>query len=101
MLLQHGNLKDYEKWLRVLVEEFGEVYDFMGINTITSNQSNYPDLHHFYPFIGTLIANRISKKENKNIPKDFGVLVTKENIDKHLVNLEEQIKNYDLNKTLN
>lgn len=101
LLVQHGNLKDYEKWLRVLVEEFGEVYDFMGINTITSNKSNYPDLHHFYPFIGTLIANRIAKTENKNIPKDFGVLVTKENIDKHLVNLAEQMKNYDLNKTLN
>lgn len=100
LLVEHGNLNDYQKWLKILVQEFGEVYDFMGINTITRTKSNYPDLHHFYPFVGTLLANKISKKENKNIPKNFGVLVTKENIDKHLVNIEEQIKNYDLNKTL-
>ena len=96
-LVQSGNLSDYKRWLNVLVEEFGEVYDFMGINTITNTKSNYPDLQHFYPFVGTLLANKISKKENINIPKDFGVLVTKENIDNHLLNIEEQIKNYDLN----
>jgi hypothetical protein len=36
----------------------------------------------------------------ENYPKDFGVLVTKENIDKHLQNLKSQIKAYDLNTTL-
>jgi hypothetical protein len=81
LLTQSGNLRDYKKWLKVLVDEFDAVYNFMGINTITSNKNNYPDLHHFYPFIGTLIANKISKKENDNIPNDFGIILTKDNID--------------------
>ena len=36
--------------------------------------------------------------ENKNIPEDFGVLLTKDNIDEHLENLRKQIEEYDLNK---
>lgn len=99
LLLQHGNLNDYEKWLRLLVKEFGEVYNFMGINMITRNKNNYPDLHHFYPFVGTLLANKVSKKENKNIPEDFGTLLTKENINRYFENQREQIKNLDLNLT--
>ncbi len=35
-----------------------------------------------------------------NVPNDFGALVTKENIDEHLLNLRKQIKDYDLNRTL-
>ncbi|QNM90927.1 hypothetical protein HOO34_04235 [Aliarcobacter cryaerophilus] len=34
------------------------------------------------------------------VPEDFGVLVTKDNIDEHLENLRKQIEEYDLNKIL-
>ena len=40
----------------------------------------------------------IPNVENKNIPEDFGVLLTKDNIDEHLENLRNQIEEYDLNK---
>jgi hypothetical protein len=89
---------EYTQWLRELVDIFGEVHNFMTINTRTKNLQNYPDDDHFYPHIGKLVANKISNFKNSNIPKDFGVLVTKENIDTHLQNLRQQIQNYDLKK---
>ena len=92
MLIKNGNYKAYEKWLRMLVDTFGEVYDFMGINTITNSSTNYADLHHFYPDIGSLVADRISGLPNPNIPDDFGILVNKRNIERHLQSIKEQIK---------
>jgi len=98
-IIKNGNrIDDYERWLRDLIEVFGEVHHFMTINSITKNLENYPDDDHAYPHIVKLVANKIAKIENANIPKDFGVLVTKENIDQHLQSLKEQIKTYDMNQ---
>ena len=92
LMVQKGRLPDYERWLTMLVEVFGEVYDFMGVNTITSNSSNYADLHHFYPEFGKLIADRITGTPNPSLPKDFGVLVAKKNLAAHLEEIEKQAK---------
>jgi len=100
-IIKNANrINEYERWLRELVEVFGEVHHFMTINSITKNLQNYPDDDHAYPSILKLIANKISNHENKNIPKDFGILIKKENIDQHLETLKKQIHNYDLNLTL-
>jgi ribosomal protein S17 len=76
LLVEKGNLKDYKKWLKKISDIFPVVYNFMGINSVTSNQKNYPDLHHFYPNVGDMIANRISNN-NRNSKKDFGILIIK------------------------
>ncbi len=91
MLVQSGRLADYKKWLRLLVEEFGEVYDFMGVNTITKNRENYADLHHFYPEFGTLIADRITGVKNNKLPKDFGIRLNKENLEDHFKEIDKQV----------
>ena len=90
LLIEKGRLHDYENWLHMLVDVFGEVYDFMGINSITANPSNYADLHHFYPEYGTLIAYRLTGENNASIPQDFGILVTPKNIKTHLKVIEQQ-----------
>ncbi len=90
MLAKQGRVQDYEKWLSMLVDVFGEVYDFMGINTVTANAQNYADLHHFYPKFGTLIAKRITGKADPSLPDDFGIRVTKKNIATHLKQIEHQ-----------
>ncbi len=90
ILVQSGNLPDYERWMTQLVEVFGEVYDFMGVNSITSYRNNYADLHHFYPYIGTLIADRLTGTENSALPDDFGILVNKESLKSHLEVIREQ-----------
>jgi hypothetical protein len=90
LLVKNGRLEDYKRWLTILVDVFGEVYDFMGVNTITANPANYADLHHFYPEFGKLIADRITGTPNPALPKDFGVLVTKKNLASHLKEIEKQ-----------
>lgn len=90
--------EDYKKWLYELIEVFGEVHHFMDINSITKNLENYPDDDHAYPFVLKLLANKISNFENKEIPEDFGIVLTKDNIEKYLKNLEKQIEKYDLKK---
>lgn len=71
-LIDSGAYPHYEKWLSEVTEVFGSVYNFMGINTVTKDTSNYFDGHHFYPEVGTMIAHRISMDNPPDVPKDFG-----------------------------
>lgn len=87
--------KEYERWLKELVSVFGEVEHFMTINTITKNLQNYPDDDHAYPDVVKLIANKLSNTENSDIPDDFGILLTKDNIDLELIEIKKQIKNFN------
>jgi len=64
LLIKEGNYNDYKIWLKNIITVFGSTYNFMGINPITSNTNNYPDLHHFYPNVGTLIATKLSDIDN-------------------------------------
>ena len=41
---------------------------------------------------------KIFNDKSVEVPEDFGVLVTKDNINEHLENLRKQIEEYDLNK---
>lgn len=100
ILIKGNNFENHRRWLTETVEVFGEVYDFCGVNSITINVYNYPDDDHYYPSIGKLISHKISGVEDNNIPNDFGVLVTKDNIQEHLQNLKEQIKAYDPNSIM-
>jgi hypothetical protein len=96
-IIQKGErLDDFKQWLNDMVDIFGEVYHFMTINSITKNLQNYPDDDHFYPYIGTLLANKISKKKNINIPNDFGILLTKKNINKYLKSFEKELKQFKI-----
>ena len=92
ILVQSNRLPDYKKWMTMLVDAFGEVYDFMGVNTITENPENYADLHHFYPEFGTLIADRVTSVPNSTLPKDFGILLNKQNLKTHFDNIDAQVE---------
>lgn len=82
-MVEEGQLDDYERWLTDLVDVFGGVYNFMYPNSITNDLSNYFDGHHFYPPVGTMIAHQISGN-SVDVPEDFGVYVTKDNLEAHL-----------------
>lgn len=83
-LVNSGLLDDYEHWIRDLVAVYGGVWNFMYPNEITNDTMNYIDGHHFYPEIGTLLAKRIQHPDSTEIPDDFGVFVTADNIEGHL-----------------
>ncbi|MFJ5623530.1 hypothetical protein ACIQD3_12470 [Peribacillus loiseleuriae] len=83
-LVESGRMKDYERWLHDMITVFGGVYNFMYPNSVTRDLDNYFDGHHFYPHVGKLIAYRISNEDRKELPRDFGTFVTKENFTDHL-----------------
>ncbi len=85
-----GRFSDYCRWLREIVHVFGGVYNFMYVNSITSNLYNYYDADHFYPEIGTLIAHRITGTADTKLPEDFGEYVTSNNIEQHLAKIRCQ-----------
>ncbi|RFU68317.1 hypothetical protein D0469_12450 [Peribacillus saganii] len=82
-LVAQNRLPAYERWLTDVTDVFGGVHNFMYPNTVTNDINNYFDGHHFYPETGTLIAHRLSG-ETGDVPKDFGMYVTKEQLPAHL-----------------
>ncbi|MEH7443993.1 hypothetical protein V7201_16895 [Bacillus sp. JJ1122] len=89
-LIDSGAYPHYEKWLHEMVDAFGEVYNFMDINTVTKDTSNYFDGHHFYPEVGTLIAHRLSMNNPPDVPEDFGKKISSNNIDEYLKKLHQK-----------
>ncbi|MGG0643253.1 hypothetical protein ABE021_04780 [Sporosarcina gallistercoris] len=83
-LVDSGLLDDYEHWIRDLVTVYGGVWNFMYPNEITNDIMNYIDGHHFYPEIGTLLAKKIQHPNSAEIPEDFGIYVTADNVEEHL-----------------
>jgi len=78
-----------------------KVWSFYQINTITTNEKNFDeDGWHFKPKISDLVFAKIFDDKSVVIPNNFGVLLTKDNIDVHLENLKEQIQSYDLDKNI-
>lgn len=82
-----NRFKEYKMWLSQTIEVFGEINHFMDINSITTNLQNYPDDDHAYPDVLKLLANKLTNVENKNIPEDFGIKLTKDNLDIYLEKL--------------
>lgn len=83
-----GYKEAYKQWLRTLVQVFGEVYHFMDFNSVTNNYSDYYiDYHHLYPRYTKWIVDRLERRDNPAIPKDFGKLLNKNNIEGYLKKL--------------
>ncbi len=91
---------DYLEFLK-MISSLTNFYDFTGYNSITTNNINYYESSHYREIVGKLIAAKIFHDNLVEVPKDFGILVTKDNIDEHLKNLRKQIQDYDLKKKLN
>ena len=86
--------KVFEEWKRKIVQ-LTPVWDFSGYNSVTTESiknkmDNYVDNSHYTPEIGNLILNRIFNYKTSQVPNDFGVLLTTDNIDFHLENVRQQ-----------
>lgn len=72
-----------------------KIWSFYGINTVTLNKDNFDDYGwHFKPKIAPLIFARIFNDKSIKVPKDFGVLLTKDNIDEELEKIKKREKQY-------
>ncbi len=89
-----GHWQEYEEMKRQLVKIL-PVWDFSGYNSITTepiseNIENYIDDSHYKEKIGNLVLNRLFNYEIENVPDDFGVLITPQNIESHLAKIRSQ-----------
>jgi hypothetical protein len=90
LLVEQGRFDDYTRWIADLVEVFGEVWNFMYYNEITTDDTNYKDAHHYLPQVCDLITRKLYNIPDKKY-NDFGVRVTHENLDEHLQFLRENL----------
>lgn len=90
-MIHRGRLQDYKRWLTLLTNTFGEVYEVMGRNAFSENPDNYYDYHHFASEAGGWLINNVLEAE---VPAVGGVL-TQANLDSYL-----QSKEIDANAIL-
>jgi len=67
-----------------------DYYDFSGLNSVTTNNYYYYETSHYRPTAGDMMLKRIFGYPPVVVPNDFGVLVTKQNVDEHLRRLHRQ-----------
>lgn len=87
-----NRFNDYSQWLRDIVSVFGQVYHFYDFNSITVNNKNYPDDEHYYPYIGKMIATKISNLSHSSVPDDFGIILSNDNINDYLIKIKQTIE---------
>lgn len=85
-------ISDYLKFLKFL-SKITDFYNFSAYNSITTNNCNYYEHSHYRPHVGKLIAAKIFNDPIVNTTKDFGVFVTKYNVEEYLESLKRQIEN--------
>lgn len=90
-MIEQGLYPDYERWIKTLTSVFGEVYNFMYVNSVTLDPDNYSDGHHFLPHVGTLIAHRLTGVQEGGLPDDFGHKVNSSNIEEYLASFKKGI----------
>ncbi len=88
-----GKWSIFEEWKRKIVK-ITPVFDFSGYNSITTetihNQmENYTDNSYYTPKVGNLVLDRILSYKEKDVPRDFGILINPENLESHLVKIRQ------------
>lgn len=86
------DLDEFNEFKRRLAEITG-YYDFSGLNKIAVDNHNYYDTAHYRPNVGDKIVDRIFGME-ESFPRGFGVWVTKDNIEEHICDLENELNSY-------
>jgi hypothetical protein len=84
LIFGSGRFEDYARWLGILVDVFGEIYDFNGINSVSLDLGQWwYDGQHIYPELTGIVYDRLLGHEAGAHP-DFGIKVTKANLSAHI-----------------
>jgi glutathione peroxidase-family protein len=86
-----GQWQILEQWKQEVVKIL-PIWDFSDYNSITTESvsekmKNYIDSSHYKEAIGNLVLDRILSYKKGEVPKDFGVYLTPENIEPHLAKI--------------
>ena len=93
LLVEQGLFESYIEWIRGMVDVFGEVWHFMYFNEVTMNDDNYKDAHHYSPQVCDVITRKMFGIAENEIGRDFGIKITRENIEYYVSFLEKNMKN--------
>lgn len=94
-----GYFDEYEYYEKEIAK-VTDFMDFTGINTISIDKNNYWDSSHLREEFTPVVMARIFHDTSVKVPNDFGVWVTKANIDAHLDALKAQVRPYDIKPLL-
>jgi hypothetical protein len=95
--LHHNLYSPFAAALLPIKERFvglTDFYDFSGFNSITMDNMNYYETSHYRYSVGDMMINKMFGDSNAQLPRDFGVFVTKKNIAEHLKNQRKQLEDY-------
>ncbi len=81
---------DYFAFLKRL-SEVSPFYDFGGLNRVTTNNYFYYETSHFRPMIGNAMADFIQYGKHIDTIPEFGIYITKNNIDERINFLQSQL----------
>jgi hypothetical protein len=95
-----GLLDEYEHFKRELVK-ITNYMDFTGANQITLNPDNYWDSSHLKIELTKVVMAKLFQDKTLKGYADFGVWVTPDNIEDHLIEQRSEYKTIDLNHILN
>jgi len=72
-----GRLPNYFDWIEHLLDAFGAVYHFNGINELTRKEENFFDSHHIYGDVAARLAAILEQRESATAD-GFGERITKD-----------------------
>ena len=82
-------MDNYERMLRETVNVFGGIWNFMYVNSATSDHIYWREPSHHLSKIDEWITARITG--TGDCPKDFGIYMTQENIDYYIQKIKHDI----------
>ena len=98
--IKEAGLKtEFEKFKRELVKA-ADFIDFTGVNSITTNKDNFWDSSHLRKEHTDMIMAKLFQNGNTAQHPDFGIRVTKENIEQHLQKQDGQYRAVNLKEIL-
>ncbi|HOD15370.1 MAG TPA: hypothetical protein PLA65_13985 [Spirochaetota bacterium] len=89
---------EFQNRVRTELAALTDFWDFSRPSSITMDNFNYVDIIHYRKKIGSLLVEKMSGGDTK-APKDFGYLVTKENVADYLE--RSSVEYHALKKKLN
>lgn len=88
-VVTEGRWPEYRRWLKEIVDVFGEVHHFEYLNSVTRDYHRYfMDGHHYFPETASMMIHRIKGVADPKVPADFGMLVNSSNLEEKLREIE-------------
>ena len=98
--IKEAGLKPAFETFKRELAEITDFTDFTGVNSITTNKDNYWDSSHLRTEHTELVISKLLHPEDSVEYQDFGVQVTKENIEEHLKQQHKLYRNIGLKEIL-